>query len=133
MWIFITFWLSKKQSRFFFTDKKICFPYAPRSYLRKLLMPFYAQNNFDFRLFERDGIILDQCALTGKKLTRICRLIWLNRNFRWTPRIQLKFFVPAQFRVIPNLVFCWIHFDLVYSFFSGYLNFFLFSIPKIVF
>ena len=41
----------------------MCFPYAPRSYLRKLLMPFYAQNNFDFRLFERDGIILDHCAL----------------------------------------------------------------------
>ena len=25
-------------------------------------MPFYARNNFDFRLFERDGIILDHCA-----------------------------------------------------------------------
>ena len=46
-----------------FTVKKIWFPYAPRSLLRKLLMPFYAKSNFDFGLFERDGMILDQCAM----------------------------------------------------------------------
>ena len=67
--IFSTFWPSKKQSRYLFTVKKIWFPYAPRSLLRKLLMPFYAKSNFDFGLFERDGMILDLCATLPESLT----------------------------------------------------------------
>ena len=82
----------------------MCFPYAPRAFLRKLLIPFYAKNNFDFRLFERDGIILDQCAVCSfwverPKPSQAKSLVFQISNLPYTQRftqnwpvLQLKYF-----------------------------------------